>query len=66
LKVNSDYDQAILKGDVSFHEKLLAPEFISYDPDGSSKNRSEVLEGLKKQKAAPSLLNYKKSFKEFL
>lgn len=43
LKVNSDYDKAILAGDFAFHEKLLAPEFISYDPDGSSRNRSEVL-----------------------
>jgi uncharacterized protein (TIGR02246 family) len=54
LKVNSDYDKAILARDLSFHEKLLAPEFIAYNPDGSSKSRSEVLEGLKKQKAAPT------------
>ncbi len=54
LKVNSDYDKAILEGDISFHEKLLAPEYVSYNPDGSSRNRSEVLEGLKKQKTAPT------------
>lgn len=54
LKVNSDYDKAILAGDLAFHEKLLAPEFISYDPDGSFKNRTQVLERIKKQKAAPT------------
>ena len=54
LKVNSDYDKAILAGDLAFYEKLLAPEFITYNPNGSSRNRSEVLEGLKKQKAAPT------------
>ena len=54
LKINSDYDKAILAGDLAFHEKLLAPEFISYDPDGSLKNRTQVLERIKKQKAAPT------------
>ena len=54
LKVNSDYDKAILKGDVSFHEGLLAPEYISYNSNGSANNRSDVLERMKKEKAAPT------------
>lgn len=54
LKVNADYEKAMLKGDVSFTERILAPEYISYHPNGSSSNRSEILEGLKKQKTAPT------------
>ncbi len=54
LKVNSDFEKAMLKGDVSFHERILAPEYISYDPYGSSRNRSELLERLKKENAAPT------------
>ncbi len=54
LKVNADYDRAILKGDISFHEKLFAPEYRSYNPDGTSRNRTEVLERMKKEKATPA------------
>jgi ketosteroid isomerase-like protein len=54
LKVNSDYDKAILKGDISFHERLLAPEYVSYNPDASARTRSEVLERMKKEKATPT------------
>lgn len=54
LKINSDFEKAMLKGDVSFQERMLAPEYISYDTYGSSSNRSELLERLKKENAAPT------------
>ncbi len=54
LKVNSDYEKAILKGDISLHEKILAPEFISHSSDGSFKNRTQIIEWVKKEKAAPT------------
>lgn len=54
LKLNSDFDKASLNGDVPFFERTLAPEFISYQPDGSKSTRAEVLERLKKEKEKPS------------
>jgi uncharacterized protein (TIGR02246 family) len=54
LKVNADYDKATLNGDASFFKKVLAPEFITYGPDGSFRNRAEVLKRMEKEKAAPT------------
>lgn len=54
LKVNSDYDKAILKGDIAFQERLFAPEYVSYNPDASARIRSEVLERIKKENAKPT------------
>lgn len=54
LKVNSDYEKAMLKGDVSFQERILAPEYISYRADGSSINGAQAIEEGKKEKAAPT------------
>lgn len=51
LKVNAELDQAIVKRDIAFHEKLLAPEYVSFGPDASVKTKTQVLEEIKKQHA---------------
>ncbi|HSP41155.1 MAG TPA: nuclear transport factor 2 family protein [Gillisia sp.] len=53
-KLNEAYDQAIKNADVAFYENLLAEDFVSYSTDGKVKNKSEVLEEVKKQKANPT------------
>lgn len=52
-KINDAYDQAIKNADVAFYESLLAPDFVSYGTDGTVKNRTQVLEEVKKQKSNP-------------
>lgn len=54
LKINDAFDEAIKNGDVAFYERLLAPDYVSYGPDGSMKNRSQVLEEVKQQKTSPA------------
>lgn len=51
LKVNAELDKAIVKRDIAFHEKLLAPDYVSFGPDASVKNKTQVLEEIKKQHA---------------
>ncbi len=53
-KLNEQYDEAIKNTDVAFYERVLAPDYVSFETDGSIKNRNEVLEKVKKQKANPT------------
>lgn len=53
-KLNEAFDVAIKEGDVAFYEKVLAPDYVSYRSDGTVRNRSEVLEEIKKEKANPT------------
>lgn len=52
-KVNAAYDEAIKNSDVAFYEQLLAEDYVSYGPEGT-KDRKQVLEELKKEKAKPT------------
>ncbi len=54
LKLNADFDKASLNGDLPFFENTLAPDFVSYHPDGSKVTRAEVLERIRKEKEKPS------------
>ena len=54
LQINSAYDKATLSGDVAYFERVLAPNFVGYHPDGSVGTRAEVLEKLKNEKAKPT------------
>lgn len=54
LKINQAFDDAIKNADVAFYENLLAPDYVSYGPDGNMKNRTQVLEEVKKQKDSPA------------
>ncbi|SFI71296.1 Ketosteroid isomerase homolog [Kaistella treverensis] len=58
-KLNSAFDKASLSGDLQFFENTLAPDFVSYQPDGSKVTRAQVLERIKMEKEKPSykLLN---------
>lgn len=53
-KINEAYDDAIKNADVSFYERVLANDYVSYGPDGSIKTRDQVLEEVKKQKEKPT------------
>ncbi|CAN5217740.1 hypothetical protein BH23BAC2_BH23BAC2_20160 [soil metagenome] len=53
-KINEAFDVAIKNSDVAFYEGILAPDYVSYRSDGMVRNRSEVLEEVKKEKASPT------------
>lgn len=53
-KLNDAFDEAIKNSDIAFYERLLAPNYVSYSADGTVKNRSQVLEEVKKQKTSPT------------
>lgn len=53
-KLNEAFDQAIKNADIAFYERVLAPDYLSYWPYGEVKNRSQVLEEVKKQKTNPT------------
>lgn len=54
LKVNEAYEAAIAKGDYDAQEKMLAPNYVTYLPDGSFENRAQVAAYFKKQKTSPT------------
>lgn len=53
-ELNASFDEAIKNADVSFFEKVLADDYVSFGPDGTKKTRSQVLEEVEKQKSTPS------------
>lgn len=53
-KLNAQFDEAIKNADVAFYERVLAPDYISYSNDGSTKNKTKVLEEVRKHKANPT------------
>lgn len=53
-KLNEAFDNAIKNSDVAFYERVLASDYLSYRSDGLVRNRSEVLEEVKKEKANPT------------
>lgn len=53
-KINQAFDEAIKNADVAFYEKILASDYVSYAPDGTVKDRNQVLEEVKKQKSSPT------------
>lgn len=53
-KLNESFDEAIKNADVTFYERVLASDYVSYGPDGSIKTKDQVLEEVKKQKENPS------------
>ncbi len=53
-KINEAYDKAIMNSDLAFYERVLAPNYVSYEANGNVKNKQQVLEEVKKQKENPT------------
>lgn len=53
-EINEAFDEAIKNSDVSFYEKILANDYVSYGPDGTMKNKAQVLEEVREQKENPT------------
>ncbi|MDQ3131392.1 MAG: nuclear transport factor 2 family protein [Acidobacteriota bacterium] len=54
LKLNSEYEQAGLKNDAAFFERVWADDYIYSGADGKTENRTQALEFVRKEKEKPT------------
>lgn len=53
-KLIAEYDQAGVKNDIAFFERMLADDYIYAGPNGKSRTRAEVLAEMRKEAAQPT------------
>lgn len=54
LKINQEYNQASLKNDIAFFERVLAEDYIYSGPTGRLLNRAQYLEEIRNETAKPT------------
>jgi ketosteroid isomerase-like protein len=55
LKIHNGLDQAFVKGDIAFFERVLADDFVYSGPDGKMLNRARNLEEMRSWAVKPDL-----------
>ena len=54
LKFNAEYEQAQINRDVAFFERIMADDYTFSSETGTTENRAQVLEWLRKEKEKPT------------
>lgn len=54
LKINQEYNEASLKNDIAFFERILAEDYLYSGPTGRLLNRAQYLEEIRNEAAKPT------------